>query len=127
MRKFMIAAAAFAAMVLFGCAPTPIDVCKTGVNNQCTRTHECTPQATKDTDSFKAIFGTDVADCNTKLTALAKCDDRKSYDEGCTGPNAGKKFDLGKAAECSSARKAQTCADYLDLAKLPPVCLEVCK
>ena len=124
MRKVVFFVLAVAAV---GCAPTPIEVCKSGIDTTCTRLFECQPDAVKSSATFQGIYGTNVAECKTKLETLSSCDARKNYDEGCTGTNAGKKYDLFKAGDCKAAIKALSCADFLDATKTPAVCAEVCK
>lgn len=80
----------------------------------------------KNTDAFKNGWGTSFEDCMTKVTALAKCEQKASEAELCTGENAGKTFNVFKAAECSDKRRALTCADFLDPEKEPAVCKERC-
>jgi hypothetical protein len=125
MNKFLFGAAALALFAV-GCA-TPEVVCQSGVNQVCERQFECQSDAAKASDAFKAGYGTSVEDCKTKLYAASKCSERVEDNDNCTGANAGKTFDLGKASDCSSARADLSCADYLDPAKLPAVCAEVCK
>jgi hypothetical protein len=114
------------AVVAVGCAPTPAEVCKTGISTTCSRMWECTDSATTSSSAFQSIFGTSASDCTTKLTASSSCDSRKNYDDACTGNNAGKKYDLAKAQQCLDAIKAQSCADFLDATKTPAVCSQVC-
>ncbi len=115
------------AFVAVGCVPSPADVCKSGINTSCTKMHECTDAATKASTVWQGIFGTSVDDCKTKLEASANCTARTSYDQGCTGTSAGKKYDLGKASECSNAIKAQSCTDFMDATKSPAACAQVCQ
>jgi hypothetical protein len=129
MNKFLFGAAAVALFAV-GCA-TPEAVCQSGVDQVCERNFECQSDAVKSSDAFKAGYGTSVEDCKTKLYAASKCSERKEDNDNCTGTNAGKTFNLGKASDCSSARADLACADYLaqfaDPTKAPAVCAEVCK
>ncbi|WP_146210160.1 hypothetical protein [Vitiosangium sp. GDMCC 1.1324] len=123
MRKFFLVASAAVSMFAVGCV-SPESVCESSADLACDRIYECQSDAVKSSDAFKAIYGTSVADCKTKLYAASKCSERKEYDEACTD---GKKYNLGNASDCSDARKAQTCADFLDPAKTPAVCGQICK
>lgn len=123
MRKFFLIASAAASMFAVGCV-SPESVCESGVNLQCDKVFECSSDTVKSSDTFKAIYGTSAADCKTKLTTLAKCSERKDYDEACTD---GKKYDLGNASDCSDAIKAMSCTDFNDATKYPAVCQQVCK
>lgn len=125
MRKFFLISGALSLFAV-GCA-TPEKVCESGVDQVCERQFECQSEATRNSDQFKAIFGDSVKACKTKLYASSKCSERKEDNDNCTGTNAGKKFDLGKASECSSARAKLSCADYLDSAKTPAVCAQICQ
>jgi hypothetical protein len=125
MNKFLFGAAAVALFAV-GCA-TPEAVCKSGVDQACERNFECQSDAVKSSDTFKSIFGANVDECKTKLYASNKCEERTEDNDNCTGTNAGKTFNLDKASECSDARAKLACADYLDPAKTPAVCAEVCK
>jgi hypothetical protein len=133
MRKSLIAVAAVAlAVAAVACAPSPPEICKRGVALTCSRTFECNDDATKGSDPFKAIFGTSVEDCNTRLAALGGCDSKLTEDDLCkvTGADGGVtqngKFSLSNASACSDARKALSCADFKDPTKTPEVCKKVC-
>ena len=115
------------AVVAVGCAPTPVEVCKSGIDTTCSRLFECQSDAVKNSNEFKTIYGTSVAECKTKLETAVNCAARTNYDQGCTGTNAGKTYDLFKASECSNAVKALSCTDFLDPAKIPAVCGQICK
>jgi hypothetical protein len=125
MRKMLVVSSAAVAMFAVGCA-TPEAVCMSGVDQVCERQFECQPEQVKSSDAFKAGYGTSVQECKTQLYAAAKCSERKEDNDNCVGPNAGKTFDLGKASECSNARAKLSCADYLDPAKMPAVCAQIC-
>lgn len=125
MRKFFLSGAALAFFAV-GCV-TPEAVCQSGVNQVCERNFECQSDAVKSSDTFKGVYGANVDECKTKLYAASKCSERTEDNDNCTGTNAGKTFDLGKASDCSDARAKLSCADYLDASKIPAVCAEVCK
>lgn len=123
MRKFFLISSAALSMLAVGCA-TPQSVCETGVQNTCAKVFECSSTEVKSSDAFKSIYGTSAADCETKLTALSKCDEKKEFNDLCTD---GKEYDLGKASACSDAIKAQSCTDFNDTTKRPAACAEICK
>jgi hypothetical protein len=129
MNKFLLGTAAIALFAI-GC-PSPEAVCQSGVDQVCERMFECQSDAVKSSDGFKAGYGTSAEECKTKLYASSKCSERQEDNDNCTGANAGKEFDLGKASDCSDARADLACADYLgqlqDPTKAPAVCAEVCK
>ncbi|HEX8435062.1 hypothetical protein [Archangium sp.] len=129
MNKFLFSTAALALFAI-GC-PSPEAVCQSGVDQVCERQFECQSDAAKNSEQFKATFGTNVDDCKTRLYAANKCSERKEDNDNCTGPNAGKEFDLSKASDCSNARAKLACDAYLaqfsDPTKAPAVCAEVCK
>ncbi len=125
MRKFFLMSSAALSMLAVGCA-TPQSVCETSAQNSCAKLFECSSTEVKSSDTFKSIYGTTASECETKLIALAKCDDRKDFDEMCTGDDAGKTFDLGKASECSDGIKALSCADF-NGGKFPAACEQTCK
>lgn len=129
MRKFFLISGALSLFAV-GCA-TPEKVCESGVDQVCERQFECQSDAAKSSAQFKAAFGDSVSACKTMLYASSKCSERKEDNDNCTGSNAGKKFDLGKASDCSSARAKLACADYLgqfsDASKSPAVCAQVCQ
>jgi hypothetical protein len=116
---FLIGSAAALSLFAVGCASAE-SVCESGIELACKRGFECA------TDQYKAAYGTE-ADCNTKLAEMRGCSAKKDLDELCTDANAGKKYDLGNASDCSDARKAQSCTDYTDPAKTPSVCTQICK
>jgi hypothetical protein len=78
----------------------------------------------KASDAFKTQYGTSVQECKDKQYAAAACESKKDENEFCTD---GKTFNLDKASECSDARAAQSCADYLDATKIPAVCAQKCQ
>ena len=123
--KTLIPALAFA-VVMTSCIPPPPELCRRGVELECQRQFECQSDTVKNTEAFKNGWGTSVEDCLSRVTALAKCEEKATEGELCTGENAGKTFHVFKAADCSNARRALTCADYLDPAKEPAVCAERC-
>jgi hypothetical protein len=125
MRKFFLIASAAASMFAVGCV-SPESVCESGVATTCDKVFECSAAELKASDTFKAFYGTSADDCKTKLTALAKCSERKDYDEACTGDNAGKTYDLGNASDCSDGIKDLSCNDY-NAGKYPAVCAQICK
>ncbi len=114
------------AFLLAACIPPPPDLCQRGVDLECDRQFECQSDAVKSTEAFLNGYGATAADCKQKVAVLAGCADKRTEDELCIGENAGKKFQLWKASDCSDQRKALTCADFLDPAKTPAVCSEQC-
>lgn len=128
------------AVGLFGC-PSQRELCESGVDQVCERSFECQPDAVKNSDQFKAAFGTSVEDCKTRLYAnpLAPqgaqgnaCVDVDTNEELCANlgqPTAGN-FDLSKASDCKDQRAELSCQDYLaqlqDPSKAPAVCAERC-
>ncbi len=110
------------ALLLVACVPSPPDLCRRGVDLECTRRFECESDAVKTSDGFRGAYGTSLDDCRTKVASQAKCDEKTSQDELCTGEDQGKAFDLGQAQACSNEKKAQSCADFLDPAKTPASC-----
>lgn len=122
MRKFFLVASAAMSMFAVGCVSAE-SVCESGIQTTCAKVFECSPDSVKSSDTFKGIYGTNAADCETKLIAAAKCSEKKELDELCSD---GKKYDLGNASDCSDAVKAQSCADFNDSTKRPAVCAQVC-
>ncbi|MFE8603520.1 hypothetical protein [Archangium violaceum] len=123
MRQFFLISSA--ALSLFvGCA-TPQSVCETGAQNTCAKFHECAPDALKSNAEIQKLYGTNVAECETKVIAASKCSEKKEFNELCADTT--KEYNLGKASECSDAIKAQSCADFNDTAKRPAACAEICK
>ena len=114
-------------VLLVGCVPPPSEICRRGVELECTRQFECQSAAVKSTPGFQGGYGTSVEDCQMKVAAQARCDEKASQDELCTGMDTGKTFDVSKASACSGDRKAQSCEDFLDPAKLPQSCNEKCR
>jgi hypothetical protein len=135
MRKLVVACGALAAIIFAACAPSPPELCKSGITTTCSRQFECQDDATKNSDIFKGSFGTSTTECQTKLEAFAKCDDKKTENELCVkiGADGGVTngtFHLDKASECSNATKALSCADYKiqlsDPTKAPAACAGKC-
>ncbi|MFY0527187.1 hypothetical protein ACN28I_29935 [Archangium gephyra] len=123
MRQFILLSGA--ALSLFvGCA-TPQSVCETGAQTTCAKLYECASDALKSNSTFQQSYGTNVAECESKVIAANKCSEKKEFNQLCA--NTTMEYDLGKASECSDAIKAQACADFNDTAKRPAVCGEVCK
>jgi hypothetical protein len=114
-------------LVAVACVPAPADLCRRGVDLECTREFECQSDAVKASDGFMGGWGTSVDDCRTRVAAQAKCDEKVSQNDLCTGADQGKTFDLSQASACSSARNALSCADFLDPAKLPEACSKKCR
>ena len=128
-----------------GC-PSQETICKSGVDQVCEREFECQPQQAKDSDQFKAAFGTSVEECKTLLyanplrpaggTGIA-CAGMTKDQELCA--NIGRPelttFDLSKAQDCKKTRADMECSAYLAQVNpaapggMPPpaVCLERCK
>jgi len=122
MRKFILISGAAVSLFTVGCA-TPEVVCMSSVNQVCDRLFECQSEQVKSSEQFKSAYGTDAQECKTKLYATQKCTEKKEDNDNCAD---GKTFHLDKASECSAARAAQSCTDYLDSNKLPAVCTQVC-
>jgi hypothetical protein len=122
MRKFFLISSAAVSLFAVGCT-SPEAVCKSGIDLACERAFECQSNEVKSTEQFKTAFGASAEECKTKQYAAAKCEDRKEYDEACTD---GKKYNLSKASDCSDAKAAQTCTDYMDATKTPAACKEIC-
>jgi hypothetical protein len=115
------------ALLLFAaCIPSPPDLCRRGVDLECTRQFECQTDAIKMSDAFRGGWGTTLDECRTKVAAQAQCDLKVTQDDLCVGEYAGLHFDLSKASQCSSDRRALSCADFLDPAKMPQSCDERC-
>lgn len=131
MRRIVPMFAVMGLIAAVGCIPSPPELCQRGVDLTCTRLFECQPDAVKSADAFKGIYGTSVAECKTKLEALAKCSEKKEQNELCaSNPDGGTAlgtYDISKASECSDKKKAQTCTDFLDVNKTPDACKVVCK
>lgn len=113
--------------MLVACVPGPIELCHRGVDLECTRQFECQSEMVKASEGFRGGYGISVDDCRTKVAAQAKCDEKATNNELCTGADEGKTFDLSKASACSADKKALSCADFLDPAKLPQSCNERCR
>jgi hypothetical protein len=109
------------------CIPSPDELCRRGVELDCTRQFECQRPEVKASDGFKGGWGSSVEECKRKVAEQARCSEKVTQNELCIGEDQGKTFDLGKAATCSSERKAQSCGDFLDPAKLPAACNERCR
>lgn len=124
MRKFFLVATAAVSMFAMGC-PSPESVCQTKAETTCKKVHECTPEAMKASDAFKAGYGANLDECQTKQEAVLNCGKIENYDELCTGTDAGKEYQLGKASDCSDQTLEQSCSDFA--AGRPAVCAEVCK
>lgn len=122
MRKFFLISSAALSMLAVGCA-TPQSVCETGAQNSCAKLFECASTEVKSSDTFKGLYGTNTAECETKLIALSKCSEKKDFNELCED---GKTFDIGKASECSDGIKALSCTDF-NSAKFPAACEQSCK
>ena len=118
--KFLAGAVGLA---LAACVPAPPELCRRGVSLQCQRQFECQTDAVKASAGFRGGWGTSVDDCNTRLAALADCAGKSTQDDLCT---QGQHFDVGAASACEGAVKAQSCADFLDPAKLPASCSTQC-
>jgi hypothetical protein len=112
---------------LLGCVPSPADLCRRGVDLECTREFECQSDAVKASPGFQGGWGTSVDDCRTRVATQAKCDEKLTQNDLCTGADQGKTFDLSQASACASARQALSCADFLDPAKLPVSCSQRCR
>ncbi|MBL8952302.1 MAG: hypothetical protein JNK82_16100 [Myxococcaceae bacterium] len=112
---------------LVACVPSPAEICHRGVDLECTRRFECEPDAVKTSDGFRGAYGTSLEACRPLVAAQAKCDEKVSQDELCTGADTGKAFDLSQASACSSERKAQACADFIDPSKTPASCSLRCR
>jgi hypothetical protein len=124
MRRLILISSATATLLTVGCSSAEA-ICKSRVDQECERNHECQPDSVKSSDAFKAGWGSSVAECKTKLYTAAACSQKHSDDDNCHYP--GETFDLDKAAECADARAKQSCADYLLPEKLPEVCTQVCQ
>lgn len=114
-------------VLVMGCVPAPADLCQRGVDLECERQFECQSDAVKASAGFQGGWGTSVDDCKTKVAAQARCAEKASQNDLCTGADQGKAFDVSKASSCSAERRALTCADFLDPAKLPQACNERCQ
>lgn len=115
------------ALAFSSCIPPPPELCRRGVELECQRQFECQSDAVKSSQAFQGGWGTSVEDCIAKVSAVAKCEEKANENALCTGENAGKTFNVFKASDCSNARRALSCADFLDPAKEPAVCSERCK
>ena len=125
MRKFLLLSSAALSLFAVGCVSAET-VCETGIETTCDKVFACTPDAAKGSESFKGVYGTSAADCKSKLIASKSCSSKKDVDELCTGTDAGKKYDLGNASDCSDGIKALSCDDF-NAGKFPAVCTSVCK
>lgn len=130
-----------ASFVLIGC-PSPPELCRSGVDQVCERVFECQPDEVKQSDQFKAGFGTSVEECKNLLYANPlrpqgaqgiACESVDDDQKLCTNlgqPNA-TDFDLSAAQECRDARQALACDAYLaqlqDPSKAPASCANRCK
>ncbi|MBK7865408.1 MAG: hypothetical protein IPJ65_43790 [Archangiaceae bacterium] len=114
-------------VVLVGCVPSAAELCQRGVDFECAREFECQSDAVKGSEGFKGGWGTSVEDCSTRVAKQARCAEKVTQSDLCTGADQGKTFDLGAAQACSGARKALSCADFLDPAKLPESCAQKCR
>jgi hypothetical protein len=124
MNKFLFGTAALA-LLSVGCV-SPEAVCKSSVDQVCERNFECRSAEFKASEQFQLGYGSSVEECKTKLYNSGKCEEKKEDNDNCTGANAGKTFNLDKASECSDARAKLSCEDYLDPAKTPAACAQVC-
>jgi hypothetical protein len=111
-------------LFVVACVPAPADLCRRGVDLQCQRQFECESDAVKMSPGFQGGWGVDVNDCDTKVAEQAGCDDKVTQDDLCP---TGQHFDLGAAEQCSGDVQAQSCADFLDPAKVPASCSTKCK
>ena len=114
-------------LLLVACVPSPADLCRRGVDLECTRQFECQSGEVKSSAGFQGGWGLSLDECRTKVAAQAKCDEKATQDELCTGADQGKTFNLGNASACSSDRKALSCSDFLDPAKAPASCSTRCQ
>ena len=115
------------ALLLMACVPSPPELCQRGVDLECTRRYECESAAVRSSEGFLGAYGSSLDDCRTKVATQARCDEKVTQNDLCTGADQGKTFDLSQASACSNERKAQTCADFIDPAKLPASCSMRCR
>lgn len=99
------------------CGTSPQQACKDIVAATCEKTFACYTGA--EIDAIKLVFGSTAAECTTKLTASARCDQSTV----CEG---GKTYDSVQAGTCTSEYKALTC-DKLKAGMTPTSCNTVCK
>jgi len=131
--------------MLTGC-PSQESICKSGVDQVCEREFECQPQQVKDSDQFKAAFGTSVQGCKDALylnplrpsgAQGIACADMTTDQQLCTnlGFPALTTFDLSNASDCKDQRAKLECSAFLAQVNpsapggMPPpaICLERCK
>lgn len=88
----------FLALMLIGCGLSEDAFITKAVDVGCSKSEECSP------DSFSAVFS-DQQDCIDQstdlLSSLYTC-----YIDNCDS------YDSGKASDCISAAKGQTCEEY---------------
>lgn len=112
---------ALAGVTFAGCGPKASELCTRSVALGCDRLYECTPPALL--EPMQASLGATAAECRANQEASKGCADKKADNELC---DSGKTYHLDKASACSDKVKAQSCADFLDAAKKPAECSEVC-
>lgn len=108
---------------LFTGCPSQESLCKSGVDQVCEREFECQPQQVKDSDQFKAAFGTSVEACKTALYANPlrpagasgiACTEVKDDPQLCSNLGvSATRFDLSKAVDCKDQRAKLECSAFL--------------
>ena len=129
LRKIFALSGALAALAGFGCVPAPADLCKSNIETECNKFHECAPAQIK--ALFAVALGTTAAECKTLQVAAKSCDAKTKQDDLCSGTPTLPKFHLDKAIECRDAIKGLSCDAYLagfaDPSQAPPSCALRCQ
>ncbi len=141
MQRPWIAALFAGSFMLFGC-PSQESLCRSGVDQVCERVFECQSDEVKQSDQFKAAFGTSEDNCKELLYANplrpqgaqgVACSEVDTNEKLCgnLGQPTASDFDLSKADDCRDARDKLSCEAYLnqllvDPGAAPAACAERC-
>ena len=127
MRPF--GAALCAAMILAGtgCGRSPQEICEAEAALACERNHACQREETKAGETFQALYGASVEACRTLVAGRRGCAALEEADGLCTGDEAGLAYDEAQGEACELARTEQSCAAFVDPARVPEPCLKRCQ
>jgi hypothetical protein len=126
MRRLLPTGSALLALSLAACVPSPDEVCRQMVDQQCERNFAC--RTDQDTAVFQSIYGANPEECRTKYYAKNGCAERQEAAQNCTGYNAGESgFDAFKFAECQEALEKLSCQAYVNQQNDPKLAPSVCK
>jgi hypothetical protein len=114
-----------AGALFLACAPSPPELCKRSVALVCDRSFECFSATALRAD--EASLGTSASDCKRMREASQSCVEKRAENDLCA---EGQTYHLDRAAACSEAVKALSCAEFnaqsADPGKAPPACAEIC-